>query len=112
MIPKAMAISRFPRLVSITVAVVNTREYPWMFPPTMIEAPTSEMTPPNPAITPARRGSLASLTRIQTIWIRVAPKARTCRRRFLGKAWIAAKVIPMTIGVAMTACAKIMAVGV
>ena len=68
MIPRAMAMSKFPRLVSMTVAVVSTRVYPLMLPPTMMEAPTSEMTPPNPAITPASRGSLASLTRIQTIW--------------------------------------------
>ena len=42
--PNAMAISKFPLPVSITVAVVSTREYPLIFPPTMMEAPTSEIT--------------------------------------------------------------------
>ena len=45
-----MAISKLPLLVSKTVAVVNTRVWPRMLPPTIIEAPTSDMTPPNPAM--------------------------------------------------------------
>ena len=89
MIERAMATSKFPLPVSMTVAVVRTREYPLMFPPTMMEAPTSEITPPKPAMTAARRGSLASFTRIQTIWMRVAPRARICRRSFAGRCWMA-----------------------
>ena len=83
-----------------------------MFPPTMIDAPTSEMTPPNPAITAARSGRRASLTRIQIIWMRVAPRARIWSRRFAGRCWIDARVIPVTIGVAMIAWARMIAVGV
>ena len=55
MIPRAMAASKFPFPVSMTVAVVSTRVYPLMLPPTMMEAPTSEMTPPNPAMMAARK---------------------------------------------------------
>jgi hypothetical protein len=36
-----------------SVAVVNTRVCPRTLPPTIIEAPTSETTAPNPAMTPA-----------------------------------------------------------
>jgi hypothetical protein len=39
--------------------VVSTLVSPFIFPPTIITAPTSEMTPPKPAITAARAGSLA-----------------------------------------------------
>ena len=110
--PRAMAMSKLPRLVSMTVAVVRTRVYPLMFPPTMMEAPTSEMTPPKPAMTAASSGSLASRMRIRTICRRVAPRARICRRSFLGSCCMAASEIPITMGVAMTAWARIMAVGV
>ena len=43
-----MATSKLPLLVSSTVAVVSTRVEPLMLPPTMSEAPTSEMTAPKP----------------------------------------------------------------
>src|SRR5215510_11565359 len=56
----AMAMSKLPFVVSITVAVVSTRVWPRMLPPTIIEAPISEMTPPNPAMTAASIGRLAA----------------------------------------------------
>jgi len=40
--------------------VVNTRVCPRMFPPTIMDAPTSEMTEPKPAIKAAKRGKRAS----------------------------------------------------
>ncbi len=83
--PRAMATSKLPRPVSMTVAVVSTREYPLMLPPTMMEAPTSEITPPNPAMTAASRGSRASLIRSQTICMRVAPRARIWSLSLRGK---------------------------
>ena len=108
----AIAISKLPRPVSITVAVVSTRVEPLMFPPTMIEAPTSEITPPKPAITAASSGRRASRSSSRTICGRVAPSARICRRSFGGSCWIAARLMPVTIGVAITDCAMIIAVGV
>ena len=70
------------------------------------------MTPPKPAMTAASSGSLASLMRSQTICSRVAPRARIWSRSFLGSCCMAARVMPVTMGVAMTAWAMIMAAGV
>ena len=58
---RAIAISKLPLLFSNTVAVVSTRVCPRILPPTIIDAPTFEITPPNPAITAASSGSRASL---------------------------------------------------
>src|SRR5438093_1019844 len=57
-----MATSKLPLAVSITVAVVRTRVWPRMLPPTIIDAPISEMTPPKPAITAASIGRRSSRT--------------------------------------------------
>ena len=83
-----------------------------MLPPTMIDAPISEITPPKPAITPAMSGSRASFMRIQTICGRVAPSARIWSFRAGGRLCIAPMVTPITIGVAMIACAATIAAGV
>src|SRR5712691_9341250 len=91
MTDSAIAISKLPLLVSSTVAVVSTRVDPLILPPTMSEAPTSEITPPKPAITAASIGSRASRSRVQTI---------------------CASVTPITMGAAITNCASTMAVGV
>ena len=109
---RAIATSKFPLPLSITVAVVSTLVCPFILPPTMIDAPTSEMTPPKPAITAARSGRRASRTSIRTIWVRVAPSASTCSLRLAGRFWIEAMVIPATIGVAITVWASTMADGV
>ena len=83
-----------------------------MLPPTMSEAPTSEMTAPKPAMTAASMGSRASLISVHTSWAREAPRARSCRRKRSGTCWMAASVRPVTMGAAMTSWARIMAVGV
>src|SRR5688572_32926030 len=64
---KASARSNSPLEVSKTIAVVSTRVWPRIFPPTIIEAPTSEMTEPKPAINAAKSGRRASRHKCQTI---------------------------------------------
>ena len=66
--PSARATERLPRPVSVTIAVVSTRVLPRRLPPTVIEAPTSEITAPNPAMMAASNsaggvmGKMISLT--------------------------------------------------
>ena len=55
-----MALPNSPRPVSSTMEVVSTRVWWAMLPPTIIAAPTSEITLPNAAITAAKSESLAS----------------------------------------------------
>ena len=74
----ANALSNSPFDVSNTIAVVNTRVCPLIFPPTIIEAPTSEITEPKPAMSAARSGSRASRQRRQIIWGREAPSPSSC----------------------------------
>jgi hypothetical protein len=71
--PRAMAVSKLPRRVSSTMAVVRTRVSPAMLPPTIMAAPTSEMTAPKPAIMAARIPRRASRTCIQSDRARLAP---------------------------------------
>ncbi len=80
-----MAISKFPRLVSMTVAVVKTREYPLIFPPTMMEAPTSEMTPPNPAMTAANKGKSRFLDQDPYHLEPCCPEGQNLKAEFWGK---------------------------
>src|SRR5690606_543065 len=47
--PSAIAAAKLPRRVSSTMAVVMTRVSPRMLPPTILTAPTSELTAPKPA---------------------------------------------------------------
>jgi len=63
-------------------------------------------------MTAAMRDSRASLMSSQTIWKRVAPRARICSRSFRGNCCMAARVMPMTMGVAMMAWAMMIAAGV
>ena len=51
MADSAMATSKLPLPVSSTIAVVSVRVWPLMLPPTIMEAPISEITPPKPAMT-------------------------------------------------------------
>ena len=108
---RASATSKFPLLVSKTVAVVSTLVCPRMLPPTIIEAPTSEITPPNPAIAAARIDNLASRARIHSICHREAPSARICSRTLGFSCWTAASVSPVTMGNAISVWAMIMASG-
>ena len=75
MMLKAMAMPKSPLLTSITVAVVKTRVCPEMLPPTIMEAPTSEIIAPKPAMTAASSGSRVSFSSNHSIWVRVAPRA-------------------------------------
>src|SRR2546422_259923 len=109
---RAMATSKFPLPVSSTIAVVSVRVCPLMLPPTIMEAPISEMTPPKPAMTAASMGRRASCSTIHTIWAREAPSARSWSRNSRGTCWTAASVIPVTMGEAITAWAITMAAGV
>ena len=70
------------------------------------------MTAPNPAMTAARSGSRASRISSHSICHRVAPRARICRRSLGLRDPMAASVIPVTIGAAITVWAITMAVGV
>jgi hypothetical protein len=94
------------------VAVVSTRVDPLRLPPTIKDAPTSEITAPKPAMTAASMGKRASFKSVHTIWGREAPRARSCRRNLSGICWTAASVSPMTMGAAITSWAMIIAVGV
>src|SRR5581483_12038924 len=108
----ATATSKLPLLVSSAMAVVSVRVWPLILPPTIMEAPISEITPPKPAITATSMGSRASRRTTATICVREAPRASICNRNFSGTFWTAASVMPITIGVAMTAWASTMAPGV
>ena len=83
-----------------------------MLPPTIIDAPTSEITPPKPAITAASIGSRASRSSTQTICAREAPSPSICRRNARGTCCTAASVRPVTIGAAITDWASTIAAGV
>src|SRR5437899_2252053 len=63
----AMAASKLPLLVSSTIAVVSVRVCPLMLPPTISEAPISEMTAPKPAMIAASIGKRASRSTTHTI---------------------------------------------
>ena len=52
--PKSSANANCPLPVSNTIAVVNTRVWPSIFPPTIHTAPTSEMLRPNAVATASR----------------------------------------------------------
>jgi hypothetical protein len=108
----AIATSKFPLPVSSTVAVVSTRVCPRMLPPTISEAPTSEMTAPKAAIRAARSASRACRTSTQRSWTREAPRACIWRRKRSGICWTAASVRPITSGTARRNWARTMAVGV
>src|ERR1041384_2239817 len=108
----AMARSKLPLAVSSTVAVVSTRVWPRMLPPTIIDAPTSEMMPPKPAMTAARSGSRASLHKSHSVCARDAPIPASWRPRFGFSVWKLVSVRPATIGKAITTCAMMIAVGV
>src|SRR5690606_19927946 len=58
--PSASAVPKLPFPISRTAAVVSTRVSPDRLPPTTVDAPTSDTTAPNPAITATRSGSRAS----------------------------------------------------
>ena len=107
-----MARANWPRLVASTAAVVSTRVSPWMFPPTICAAPTSLTTAPNPARPAASSGNRASASSAPVARVRVAPSARICSRKPGSTCWSAAAVSAATIGVAITAWAMTMAVGV
>ncbi len=107
-----MAVSKLPLLTSRTVAVVSTRVWPAMLPPTISDAPTSEIAAPNPAIAAARSGSRASRTSSHRYCSRYAPSARICRRSPGSICCIAATVRPVTTGRAMMTWAMTMAAGV
>ena len=107
-----MASANCPRLVASTAAVVSTRVSPWMFPPTICAAPTSLTTAPKPAKPAASSGNRASASSAAVARVRVAPSARICSRKPGSTCWSAAAVSAATIGVAITAWAMTMAVGV
>ena len=83
-----------------------------MLPPTIKDAPTSEMTAPNPAMSAARSASRASRTSTHRSWPREAPSACIWRRNRSGICWTAASVRPTTSGAAITNWASTMAEGV
>ena len=74
-----------------------------------MDAPTSEITEPNPAMSAASSGKRASRHRCQTICLRDAPRPSSCCLRRGSSASNAAAVRPVTTGAAMTVCAMMMA---
>ena len=94
------------------MAVVSTRVWPSMFPPTSITAPTSEMMPPKAATMAAVTPTRASSSTVQAICQRDAPSANTCWCIARSTPATALIVRPATSGNAMTACAAIIAAGV
>ncbi len=74
----ASALLNSPLDVSSTMAVVSTRVWPLMFPPTIMDAPTSEITEPNPAMSAANSGRRASRHSNQIICPREAPRPSSC----------------------------------
>ena len=73
MIESAMADSKSPRRTSSRTAVVSTLVSPARLPPTINEAPTSEIAVPKPAMSAANSGSRASCITSQSICQREAP---------------------------------------
>ena len=67
-----------------------------------MEAPTSEITPPKPAITAASIGSRASLSNTHSICACEAPSPSICSRNASGTCCTAARESPVTIGAAIT----------
>ena len=94
------------------MAVVSTRVRPSMLPPTSITAPTSEMMPPNPAMTETITPTRASVSTATEVCQVVAPRLRTCWRSCGSTPITAAIVKPATSGKAMIVCATIIAPGV
>ena len=78
----------------------------------MRDAPTSDTAAPNPAMTAANRGILASCNTNQSIWKREAPSAYSCGRSPAGSDPRAATVKPVTSGAAINVCAITIAAGV
>ncbi len=108
----ARAMSKLPFDTSMTIEVVRIRVSPLMLPPTIIAAPTSAMTLPNPAMIAARIASLTSFIKIQYNWNLVAPSALTWRISLGLICWNAVLVSAVTIGSETRICAMMMAVGV
>src|SRR5205085_3277752 len=75
--PSARATANSPLPVSSTMAVVSTRVCPWTLPPTMSDAPTSEMQRPNPAATATRTPGAASRSTARRACHGPAPSERT-----------------------------------
>src|SRR5204863_80321 len=84
--------------VSSTIAVVSVRVWSLMLPPTIIDAPISEITPPKPAITAASIGRRGSFSTHHTICRRDAPRPTGWGRNPEGTFRTAATVIPVTTG--------------
>ena len=82
-----------------------------MLPPTIIDAPTSEITPPKPAMTAASSGNFASLHNSHNSCAFDAPIPSNCSASFGSRAWKLAIVKPATMGNAMTTWAITIAVG-
>ncbi len=92
--------------------MVSTRVWWRMLPPTIIAAPTSEITLPKPAMSAASSGSRASRHSHQTVCQRDAPRPSSCSRRRGSSCPSAATVRPRMTGVAMITSAITIADGV
>ncbi len=74
MIPSARASSKFPLLVSKAIVVVIVRVYQRIFPPSIIDTPTSPMTLPNPDRSAERTAVFASIIMIKYFLIPHIPR--------------------------------------
>jgi hypothetical protein len=98
MMPKAMAKENSPSFVYNIIAVVRVRVKPNRFPPTIMTAPTSEMAPPKPAITPVIIPRRASLRIILASQRGVAERETSVSRIFGLMLWIEEMLMPQIIG--------------
>ena len=94
------------------MAVVSTRVWPSMLPPTIRTAPTSEKLLPRAVATARAMPLRASRSTARRACHGLAPRLRTWRIRSGGTASTAAMVIPTTNGRARTVWARTIACGV
>jgi hypothetical protein len=103
---------RSPLLVSNAMMVVIVRVKPRMLPPTMMIAPTSAMARPNAARKAVRSAPRPSLKSIRSFCVVDVPSIRSMSPYCDHSGTVARCTSAMTIGVASTVCAMIMAAGV
>ena len=105
MMPRPSATARSPRLVSSAMAVVMTRVWPAMLPPTMMTAPTSALARPKPASSAVSRLKRPSHSSVGMARQAEEPSERRWSSYSAHRSSTTWRVSETTIGVTSTACA-------
>ena len=111
-IARKTAFSKFPLLLSRTIAVVIILVLPEMFPPTIRDAPTSEIAEPKPAIIAENSGIFASFHIRKTLFKGENPRVLSWKSIIGSRLWIELIVKPTIIGKERIAWAITIAKGV